>query len=888
VNLFNLQLGYVGVNDMDLLSGLTNMRELTVIGNGLTEISFVSGMTQLTVLNAAENQIADFSPVAGLNTLVNLNIAQNLVDNLQAVAGLYNLDALQTYANRISDLSPLSALTHLSYLGLVGNQIFTVTPLIANPGIGAGDQVELNDNPLGPRALCTDIPLLEARGATVTRDIDCGDVGVSAPVITSDGGNGPGANFLTNQPAFVLEGTCDEYAVEVRVNGSAAGVLHTPHATTWSLSTTLLEGVQTFTVQALDDSGAESPTDSITITLDATRPRVVSASALGASLVQVIFSEEMTFDLDLQNPAFYTFNGSGVGLAAAAVVRISTTTVNITVNAMTNGGHYTVYAATASPTDIAGNHVDPAANSANFVGVNPSDADSDSDGLPDSWELAHDLDINTPSASDDPDEDGLTNLEEFNAGSDPQNDADPPGDVYVATTGTDDPAGGSQAAPWRTIGFAMLQVARFATAAHRVTVHVAAGIYEEKVAFAPHTSLVGDAAGDPAASIIRFFNAGESEHVVMTAASDTALRNCTVTLPAAVSATAELLRVTNVIIEVEDAVLDGAFSPNALGVFITGPGSSASVVRNCTIRRLNYGVWASDSGVNITRNTFDDIFEDAISIRRPVGKQVGETPLLGDAGQLETSGFNQFGSVEDTFVRNNNPAETRAEFNDWGLYQREQIAGRIADDIGPVDFEPFLGKSILPGTLVVAVLDAATETPIPGSAHPAASTGAIDGEYDTTSGLHFFATLDPAAYTIEVAADGYVAENREVTVVAGDITAATFYLAGAGEITLRAAAQDLTDSFSAADTDDDGRLSFTEARAQVPALTQAQFDQIDTSNDGLLAQAELEAVLEVDDGGLFNCRRTLRSLGIKGAFGNLFLAGLAFVCLQAGRRNRTS
>ncbi|MBI2433140.1 MAG: DUF1565 domain-containing protein, partial [Candidatus Hydrogenedentes bacterium] len=878
----------IGIADLSPLGSLVNLTNFSAASNGLTDIAFVENMTQLTWLNVSENELVSVTSIADLATLTNLDLSQNLLDNLQAAAGLYNLVELQAHVNQISDLAPLAALTQLNYVGLTTNQIFTITSLIANPGLGAGDRVELDANPLGPRALCTDIPLLEGRGVTVTRDFNCGDIGITAPVITTDGGNGPGVNFLTNQPALVLEGTCDEYAVEIRVNGSAAGVVHTPHATTWSLSTTLVEGAQTFTVQALDDSGAESPTDSITITLDATWPRVVSATALGATQVQVVFSEDMAFNLDLQNPAFYAFDGSGVNLVATQVVRGNPTTINITVNPMTNGGHYTVYVATASPTDLIGNHVDPGANSADFIGVNPSDADSDHDGLPDSWELAHDLDINTPSAGDDPDEDGLTNLEEFNAGSDPQNDADPPGDVYVATTGTDDPAGGSQAAPWRTIGFAMLQVARFATAAHRVTVHVAAGIYEEKVAFAPHTSLVGDAAGDPAASIIRFFNAGESEHVVMTAASDTALRNCTVTLPAAVSATAELLRVTNVIIEVEDAVLDGTFSPNALGVFITGPGSSASVVRNCTIRRLNYGVWASDSGVNITRNTFDDIFEDAISIRRPVGKQVGETPLLGDAGQLETSGFNQFGSVEDTFVRNNNPAETRAEFNDWGLYQREQIAGRIADDIGPVDFEPFLGKSILPGTLVVAVLDAATETPIPGSAHPAASTGAIDGEYDTTSGLHFFATLDPAAYTIEVAADGYVAENREVTVVAGDITAATFYLAGAGEITLRAAAQDLTDSFSAADTDDDGRLSFTEARAQVPALTQAQFDQIDTSNDGLLAQAELEAVLEVDDGGLFNCRRTLRSLGIKGAFGNLFLAGLAFVCLQAGRRNRTS
>ena len=45
--------------------------------------------------------------------------------------------------------------------------------------------------------------------------------------------------------------------------------------------------------------------------------------------------------------------------------------------------------------------------------------DSDSDGLPDAWELAHGTDPNTPDADLDPDNDGRTNLEEYNAGTDP-------------------------------------------------------------------------------------------------------------------------------------------------------------------------------------------------------------------------------------------------------------------------------------------------------------------------------------------------------------------------------------------------------------------------------------------------------------------------------------
>lgn len=46
--------------------------------------------------------------------------------------------------------------------------------------------------------------------------------------------------------------------------------------------------------------------------------------------------------------------------------------------------------------------------------------DSDGDGMPDDWEIANGLDPNNPAdAMDDPDEDGLSNLEEFQLGTDP-------------------------------------------------------------------------------------------------------------------------------------------------------------------------------------------------------------------------------------------------------------------------------------------------------------------------------------------------------------------------------------------------------------------------------------------------------------------------------------
>ena len=65
-------------------------------------------------------------------------------------------------------------------------------------------------------------------------------------------------------------------------------------------------------------------------------------------------------------------------------------------------------------------YASPTAESELFtVNTSTERKDTDADSIPDEWELANGLDPATNDTDLDPDADGLTNLEEYNAGSNP-------------------------------------------------------------------------------------------------------------------------------------------------------------------------------------------------------------------------------------------------------------------------------------------------------------------------------------------------------------------------------------------------------------------------------------------------------------------------------------
>ncbi|MCL0033828.1 leucine-rich repeat domain-containing protein, partial [Thermodesulfovibrionales bacterium] len=158
--------------DIDIYrSDLERLTELSASHRGISDLTGLEYAVNLTSLDLEENQIIDITPLTGLTNLTGLSLWHNQITDISALSGLTNLTELGLGDNKISYLAPLSGLTKLTVLGLGENQISDLSPLMNNEGLGAGDKLNLLDNPLSEKSLNTYIPELEARGVVVLYDV---------------------------------------------------------------------------------------------------------------------------------------------------------------------------------------------------------------------------------------------------------------------------------------------------------------------------------------------------------------------------------------------------------------------------------------------------------------------------------------------------------------------------------------------------------------------------------------------------------------------------------------------------------------------------------------------------------------------------------------------
>jgi hypothetical protein len=352
----------------------------------------------------------------------------------------------------------------------------------------------------------------------------------------------------------------------------------------------------------------------------------------------------------------------------------------------------------------------------------------------------------------------------------------PNADVFVSPAGNDDNLEGTSSVPWRTITFAVDLVASFATADHPITVNLLPGTYTEQVILAPYVHIKGADPLDPAQTVIEFFDNGNAQDpnrfVVVVGAEGSELRDLVVTLPPdKIGSNATLLRIENVSMTVDNVVMDGKAGPNSTSVAVLGALSTASIIRNSVVQNVNIGISINNSGVKIARNLFETIDSDAVIIELPDvnGSDLPLTPLLGTADDL-SSGLNRFRAIGGKYVRSQSPSVTFAQNNDWGVYTAEEIEAQLATTSGPIaasiNYDPWIGKALIPGCVVVDMWDSVSHVRIPDSKSPSVSLRDIGGEpelRDTISQLWIFTGLPLGVYTAVGNATDYVTSSSTKT-----------------------------------------------------------------------------------------------------------------------------
>ncbi|MGD2069052.1 MAG: leucine-rich repeat domain-containing protein [Gemmatimonadota bacterium] len=167
LTLTELELSDRGIADLSGLEHCENLLILRATDNALTDLSPLSDLPSLEGADLVANQISDVSPLAGLTTLRHLHLAQNQLSDISPLSALTSLEVFRAHTNSLTDIGVIEGMTQLEWLDLRYNGITDITPLVDNTGLGEGDLVELNGNPLSDTAVQTDIPALRARGVDV-------------------------------------------------------------------------------------------------------------------------------------------------------------------------------------------------------------------------------------------------------------------------------------------------------------------------------------------------------------------------------------------------------------------------------------------------------------------------------------------------------------------------------------------------------------------------------------------------------------------------------------------------------------------------------------------------------------------------------------------------
>ena len=119
INLEHISFNHNNMIDLSPLAGLVNLKIVRTWGNRITDISPLARLKKLEHVDicGADLAHADLSVLAGFTGLKELYLVGNGISDVSPLAGLTGLTRLALRDNHISDISPLAGLTNLKMAG---------------------------------------------------------------------------------------------------------------------------------------------------------------------------------------------------------------------------------------------------------------------------------------------------------------------------------------------------------------------------------------------------------------------------------------------------------------------------------------------------------------------------------------------------------------------------------------------------------------------------------------------------------------------------------------------------------------------------------------------------------------------------------------------------
>lgn len=130
-NLKNLSISSVAVNQdvLSKIAALPNLEKLTLQNCSLSNISALSSAQKLTDLDLSNNTIKNIEPISHMKSLQNLSLKSNAISDLSPLSGRVTLKQLDISGNAVTSIAPICGLSALTRLDASVNQISSLTDM---------------------------------------------------------------------------------------------------------------------------------------------------------------------------------------------------------------------------------------------------------------------------------------------------------------------------------------------------------------------------------------------------------------------------------------------------------------------------------------------------------------------------------------------------------------------------------------------------------------------------------------------------------------------------------------------------------------------------------------------------------------------------------------